>query len=209
MQTRRLCIPICFELVSVLIVDVFSVFITLMSSHAKTWSQYGFHMHDLRHSLILATRLMSEQRGYSARQEMNEIGGHSAFAESRSRLTDAMRLTMTSELRRLEGGLSFLATVGSTAPFIGLFGTVWGIIHSFTSIAQARDTSLAVVAPGIAEALFATAVGLFAAIPAVIAYNQVLRELSRASQRMSSAIALIAKAAARGRAQQGTGEISA
>lgn len=138
----------------------------------------------------------------SARQELTEVSGQTSFSDTRTRLVEAMRLTMVSELRRLESGLSFLATIGSTAPFIGLFGTVWGIIHSFTAIAQARDTSLAVVAPGIAEALFATAIGLFAAIPAVIAYNQILRELTRASQRMGSAVAMIAKAAARGRAHQ-------
>ena len=138
----------------------------------------------------------------SARQELTDIGSAAPFAEIRSRLVDAMRFTLIAELRQLETGLSFLATIGSTAPFIGLFGTVWGIIHSFSAIAQARDTSLAVVAPGIAEALFATAIGLLAAVPAVIAYNQILRELSRASQRMGSAVAAIAKAAARGRASQ-------
>ena len=138
----------------------------------------------------------------SARQELTDVTGQASFGDTRARLIEAMRLTMVTELRRLESGLSFLATIGSTAPFIGLFGTVWGIIHSFTAIAQARDTSLSVVAPGIAEALFATAIGLFAAIPAVIAYNQILRELSRASQRMGSAVAMIAKAAARGRTHQ-------
>jgi len=138
----------------------------------------------------------------SARQELGELGAGAPFAETRGRLVEAMRATMLDGMRQLETGLSFLATIGSTAPFIGLFGTVWGIIHSFTAIAQARDTSLAIVAPGIAEALFATAVGLFAAIPAVIAYNQILRELSRAAQRMGSAVAAIAKAAARGRGAQ-------
>lgn len=137
----------------------------------------------------------------AARSELGEAGNHPAVGETRSRLVETMRLTMISQLQRLESGLSFLATIGATAPFIGLFGTVWGIIHSFSAIAQARDTSLSVVAPGIAEALLATAVGLFAAIPAVIAYNQVLRELNRASQRMGAAIALIARAATRGRAQ--------
>lgn len=138
----------------------------------------------------------------SARQELGDLGTGAPFVETRSRLVDAMRMTMIEGVRKLETGLSFLATIGSTAPFIGLFGTVWGIIHSFTAIAQARDTSLAIVAPGIAEALFATAVGLFAAVPAVIAYNQILRELSRASQRMGLAVSAIAKAAARGRTVQ-------
>ena len=76
------------------------------------------------------------------------------------------------EMSKIEKGFTFLATVGSTAPFIGLFGTVWGIMNSFQSIAISRNTSLAIVAPGIAEALFATALGLLAAIPAVVAYNK-------------------------------------
>lgn len=80
--------------------------------------------------------------------------------------------SIRNSLEKLESNLGFLATVGSTAPFVGLFGTVWGIMHSFQSIAASKNTSLAVVAPGIAEALFATALGLIAAIPAVIAYNK-------------------------------------
>ena len=76
------------------------------------------------------------------------------------------------QMTKIEKGFTFLATVGSTAPFIGLFGTVWGIMNSFQSIAISRNTSLAIVAPGIAEALFATALGLLAAIPAVVAYNK-------------------------------------
>lgn len=83
----------------------------------------------------------------------------------------AMRVSLAREQERLEGKLSFLATVGSTSPYIGLFGTVWGIMNSFRSLAEMNQASLAVVAPGIAEALIATAMGLFAAIPAVIAYN--------------------------------------
>jgi len=137
----------------------------------------------------------------SARQEIGDSIDSPQFGDTRARLIEAMRATMIAELRRLEKGLSFLATIGTAAPFIGLFGTVWGIIHSFSAIAQARDTSLSVVAPGIAEALFATAIGLAAAIPAVIAYNQISTELGRASQRMGASVALIAKAAARGRAQ--------
>ena len=109
-------------------------------------------------------------------------------AERRERIERAMRETSASELRRLERGLSFLATVGSTAPFIGLFGTVWGIMNSFSSIAQANDTSLAVVAPGIAEALFATALGLVAAIPSVVAYNRFATALRGLSQRLGAAI---------------------
>lgn len=115
----------------------------------------------------------------------------------RGRLERAMRGAMKRELQRIEAGLPFLATIGSSAPFIGLFGTVWGIMNSFTSIAQQRDTSLAVVAPGIAEALFATALGLVAAIPAVMAYNQFAVGLGRASDRIGSSITLLAKRLAR------------
>ena len=114
-------------------------------------------------------------------------------SEVRSRLERAMRSALKGELKRLECGLPFLATVGSAAPFVGLFGTVWGIMNSFTSIAQAKDTSLAVVAPGIAEALFATALGLAAAIPAVVAYNQIAVSLGRAASRASDAISEIAR----------------
>lgn len=89
----------------------------------------------------------------------------------KDRIMQSMTLVRNRESETIESNLGFLATVGSAAPFIGLFGTVWGIMHSFQSIAASKNTSLAVVAPGIAEALLATAVGLFAAIPAVICYN--------------------------------------
>jgi biopolymer transport protein TolQ len=83
-----------------------------------------------------------------------------------------LEIATDTEMKKVEKNFTFLATVGSTAPFIGLFGTVWGIMNSFQSIAISRNTSLAIVAPGIAEALFATALGLLAAIPAVVAYNK-------------------------------------
>jgi biopolymer transport protein ExbB/TolQ len=117
--------------------------------------------------------------------------------ELRARVERAMRTALKSELHRLEVGLPLLATVGSAAPFVGLFGTVWGIVHSFTSIAQQKDTSLAVVAPGIAEALIATALGLAAAIPAVVAYNQIAVSLGRASVRGNASVTEIAKRLAR------------
>lgn len=100
------------------------------------------------------------------------------------RIDRVMAVTIARELARLERGLLFLATVGATAPFIGLFGTVWGIMNSFQAIAVSRDTNLAVVAPGIAEALFATALGLLAAIPAVIAYNVFSTALNRYATRL-------------------------
>ncbi len=88
------------------------------------------------------------------------------------RVTRVLEISADKEIQSIEKNFSFLATVGSTAPFIGLFGTVWGIMNSFQSIAISRNTSLAIVAPGIAEALFATALGLLAAVPAVVAYNK-------------------------------------
>jgi biopolymer transport protein TolQ len=108
--------------------------------------------------------------------------------ERRERIERAMRLVLNAELRRLEARLPFLATLGSAAPFIGLFGTVWGIMRSFAGIAAANNTSLAVVAPGIAEALFATAMGLAAAIPAVVAYNKITVDLGRFAGRMQGLI---------------------
>ena len=86
---------------------------------------------------------------------------------------------LNNQLKNIEKNFTYLATIGSTAPFIGLFGTVWGIMNSFQSIAISRNTSLAIVAPGIAEALFATALGLFVAIPAVVAYNKISNDLSK------------------------------
>lgn len=102
------------------------------------------------------------------------------------RIDRVMHITMAREMDRAERYMTFLATTGATAPFIGLFGTVWGIMHSFQSIALSKNTSLAVVAPGIAEALFATALGLLAAIPAVIAYNKLSRDLDRYAGRLES-----------------------
>ncbi len=102
------------------------------------------------------------------------------------RIETVMRVTLQREMERLERRLSFLATVGSVAPFVGLFGTVWGIMNSFESIALSQNTSLAVVAPGIAEALFATALGLLAAIPAVVAYNKLTGDLGRYAGRLEN-----------------------
>ncbi|MCL6698501.1 protein TolQ [Sphingomonas sp. NSE70-1] len=106
-------------------------------------------------------------------------------AGTRERLASRMNAAVATELDRLSDRLNILATVGSVAPFVGLFGTVWGIMRSFTAIAGANNTSLAVVAPGIAEALFATAIGLFAAIPAVIAYNRLTHGLDRLEAKLS------------------------
>jgi len=97
-----------------------------------------------------------------------------------------LEVEIEKQISKIEKGFTFLATVGSTAPFIGLFGTVWGIMNSFQSIAISRNTSLAIVAPGIAEALFATALGLLAAIPAVIAYNRFTNDSRKYSQKLES-----------------------
>lgn len=102
------------------------------------------------------------------------------------RIDRVMNVTLGREMDILERNLGFLASVGSTAPFVGLFGTVWGIMNSFQSIAATKNTSLAVVAPGIAEALFATALGLVAAIPAVIAYNKISNELDRYAKQLEN-----------------------
>ena len=98
----------------------------------------------------------------------------------------AMRVAISKEEEKLEAHLSFLASVGSVSPYVGLFGTVWGIMNSFQSIAISRNTSLAIVAPGIAEALFATALGLLAAIPAVVAYNKFNTDSKKYSQKLEN-----------------------
>ncbi|MEA1083283.1 MAG: protein TolQ [Sphingomonas sp.] len=106
-------------------------------------------------------------------------GGAIDKGGTRERLATAMGAAAALEIDNISDRLNILATIGSVAPFVGLFGTVWGIMRSFTGIAQAQNSSLAVVAPGIAEALFATAIGLFAAIPAVIAYNRFSHGVNR------------------------------
>ena len=107
-----------------------------------------------------------------------------SFAGLQMRIEKVMDVTIMREIERLERRLLVLATVGSAGPFIGLFGTVWGIMTSFQSIAASKNTSLAVVAPGIAEALFATAIGLVAAIPATIFYNKFSSEVNKQAQRL-------------------------
>jgi biopolymer transport protein TolQ len=103
-----------------------------------------------------------------------------------NRLESMLEVSIEKQMNAIEKSYTFLATVGSTAPFIGLFGTVWGIMNSFQSIAISRNTSLAIVAPGIAEALFATALGLLAAIPAVVAYNKFSSDSKKYSQKLES-----------------------
>ena len=109
-----------------------------------------------------------------------------SFRGLHARLDKVLDVSIAREVERLESNLLFLATVASAGPFVGLFGTVWGIMTSFRSIAASKNTSLAVVAPGIAEALLATAIGLFAAIPALIAYNKLQGDVAKAQARMES-----------------------
>ena len=118
------------------------------------------------------------------RRSLRVAGADISRSGVRDRVERAMGVTISREMERMEKWMIFLASVGSTAPFIGLFGTVWGIMHSFSAIAAMHNTNLAVVAPGIAEALFATAIGLVAAIPAVLAYNKLSTDLSRFAARL-------------------------
>tara|TARA_X000001036_G_C20520419_1_gene741896 strand:- start:601 stop:1023 length:423 start_codon:yes stop_codon:yes gene_type:complete len=110
--------------------------------------------------------------------------GPDAGSSLMERIDRVMDVTVSREVERLERQMTILASTGSTAPFVGLFGTVWGIMNSFQAISITKNTSLAVVAPGIAEALFATALGLVAAIPAVIAYNKISKDLNRYTGRL-------------------------
>lgn len=114
-----------------------------------------------------------------------ENGGRSVASLSQ-RIDKVLDVTIQREAERLESKLLVLSTIASAAPFIGLFGTVWGIMNSFTAIAVSKNSSLAVVAPGIAEALFATAIGLFAAIPALMAYNKLQAEVAKAQNRLEA-----------------------
>ena len=117
-------------------------------------------------------------------KEIKKSESEKSIASLPSRLDAVIESSIDLETEKLSNMFNYLATIGSTAPFIGLFGTVWGIMNSFQSIAISKNTSLAVVAPGIAEALFATALGLLAAIPAVIAYNLFTSQVNKESARM-------------------------
>lgn len=120
------------------------------------------------------------------RSRARGVADESRRTNLKARIERVMNITLNRELDRLEKHLIVLASTGSAAPFIGLFGTVWGIMNSFTAIAATNTTALSAVAPGIAEALFATAIGLVAAIPAVIAYNKYATELTRFSGRLET-----------------------
>ena len=120
------------------------------------------------------------------KEAMQSLMKKKSRSDLESRMTTMLETGIEKQMSKISKGFTFLATVGSTAPFIGLFGTVWGIMNSFQSIAISRNTSLAIVAPGIAEALFATALGLLAAIPAVIAYNKFNNDSIKYSQRLEN-----------------------
>ena len=122
----------------------------------------------------------------AAMKEWRRVPASGSMGSLSQRIERVMQITLGREMGLIEKNMTFLATTGSTAPFIGLFGTVWGIMNSFQSIAISKNTSLAVVAPGIAEALFATALGLLAAIPAVVAYNKLSKDLDRYESRLDS-----------------------
>lgn len=147
----------------------------------ELYDRIGTHPRDPMSAVFIAA--MREWRRSPGRGAGGSEGTRGSLHE---RIERVMQITMVREMDRVERYMTFLATTGSTAPFVGLFGTVWGIMNSFQSIALSKNTSLAVVAPGIAEALFATALGLLAAIPAVVAYNKLSRDLDRFSGRLDT-----------------------
>ena len=134
----------------------------------------------------MASVFVSAMREWRRSASRGAGGGDQARASLKQRVDRVMQITLGREMDRLERHMVFLASVGSAAPFIGLFGTVWGIMNAFTSIAASENTSLAVVAPGIAEALFATALGLIAAIPAVVGFNKLTNDLGRYAGRLEA-----------------------
>lgn len=127
---------------------------------------------------------VAAMKEWKSAAEKNLMATAAMRASLLQRIERAINVTIGRELASIERRMTWLASVGSVSPFIGLFGTVWGIMNSFSSIANSQNTSLAVVAPGIAEALFATAIGLIAAIPAVLAYNKFNSEISRYAERL-------------------------
>jgi biopolymer transport protein TolQ len=150
------------------------------------WS--GNSLDDLYHSLAAHPTTATASLFVAAMKEWKRSfqNAHASFVGLQSRIEKVLDVSIAREVEKLESNLLVLATVASAGPFVGLFGTVWGIMTSFRSIAASKNTSLAVVAPGIAEALFATAIGLFAAIPALIAYNKLSGDVAKTQARMES-----------------------
>ena len=144
------------------------------NSFDDLYETFNYNQNDPK-SKIFCSAMEEWKKSKKSRSQMNS----SQINSLKERMNRSMLVTFNKESELIEKNLTFLATAGSTAPFVGLFGTVWGIMNSFQSIAIAKNTNLAVVAPGIAEALFATALGLFVAIPAVVAYNKISSDLSK------------------------------
>ena len=144
------------------------------NSFEDLFETFNYNQNDPKSKIFCSA--ISEWKKSNKKQDRTISSNVNALKE---RMNRSMQVTFNKESEVIEKNLTFLATAGSTAPFIGLFGTVWGIMNSFQSIAIAQNTNLAVVAPGIAEALFATALGLFVAIPAVVAYNKITSDLSK------------------------------
>ena len=145
---------------------------------------YAAAVQNAKHAGPMERIFASGMREYQKLRE-RRIGDPSALLDGARR---AMRASQQRELDEAESNLSFLASVASVSPYVGLFGTVWGIMHAFTGLASLQQVTLATVAPGIAEALVATAIGLFAAIPAVVAYNRFARELDRLAIKLETFI---------------------
>lgn len=155
--------------------------------------------------MLLEQQVIEEQSGritailsaIDAEWRWSSNKARSGYEQMRERILSVAEIAVASEGRQLAGRTAWLATIGATAPFVGLFGTVWGIMASFMAIAQTQDTSLAVVAPGIAEALLATAVGLFCAIPAVVGYNRLQQGIAEIDAEWRSTAGLLEVAISR------------
>jgi biopolymer transport protein TolQ len=160
--------------------------IILYSRTKRAMDRFGQSIEELYRALSAKpTQSMAACFVAAMREWKRSFESHArSFAGLQMRIEKVMNVSIAREIERLERRLLVLATVGSAGPFVGLFGTVWGIMSSFQSIAASKNTSLAVVAPGIAEALFATAIGLIAAIPATIFYNKFTSEVNRQAQRL-------------------------
>ena len=146
------------------------------NSFEDLYETFNYNQNDPKSKIFCSA--ISEWKKSTNNKEIDLLESN-ALNSLKERISRSMQITFNKETEKIEKNLTFLATAGSTAPFIGLFGTVWGIMNSFQSIAIAQNTNLSVVAPGIAEALFATALGLFVAIPAVVSYNKVTSDLSK------------------------------
>ena len=154
------------------------------NSFEDLYETFNYNQNDPK-SKIFCSAINEWKKSKKQNKKRNEETS-SSISSLKERMNRSMIVTFNKEVEIVEKNLTFLATAGSTAPFIGLFGTVWGIMNSFQSIAISRNTSLAIVAPGIAEALFATALGLLAAIPAVVAYNKFNSDSKKYSGRIEN-----------------------